>query len=382
MIMNDQSRQPGSATESDLSEKLNVFPCFMPDQPCVDKIVKWINLAQESILVQAYSFSSSRIAQALINARQKRVKVKIMIDKNAEKKPYSLIQILRDRDIDIQVDQQAGKAHNKVMIIDNERVITGSYNWTDELFYNDSDVIVFIKDTCVNQQFKYNWDALNSSNRKLTAPFNLFAYTGLFDCGNCTVPLSNNSPSYTDKDEFAEIFTRSKKMKQESDYFVEVHVCFPRFNNQDCIKLISSYINKAKKSIFIQACSLTHKEILNALIYAGTKYIDVKLLVDKKVFDDISQQVSTLINSGFKVRCDTSCHRGIAHSKTIIIDDDLVLTGSLNLTNSAQNFNQENLLYMKNIYVNSMFKEKFDTKWNASKPIDQQDKQFWLWPWN
>ncbi|WP_243018734.1 phospholipase D-like domain-containing protein [Candidatus Cardinium hertigii] len=371
--MNDQFEQAGPSKESDHSE-YNVFPCFMPDQDCVPEIVKWIHNAQKSIIVQAYSFSSEQIANALINSKQKGKDVKIFIDKDAETKQGNLIQKLRSEGIQIQVDQQVGRAHNKVMIIDDEYVITGSYNWTDSHYDNNSDVIIFVRDECVNKKYidNYNYNVkinqmMNSSQRGIFSPLN----TRLDRC--CTISLFNLSGNTTmrhDDDGFTTVSTKNKKQKQKSKNFVEVDVCFPRYDNQNCISLIVHYINNAKKSIFIQACSLTHDEISKALISTHKRNIDIKLLVDQKAFSDTNQKVSDLIKRGIEVKCDTTCHPGIAHSKTIIIDYDIVLTGSLNLTRNAQNSNSENLLRMSNTHVNVMFKKNFCKKWEKGKKVD------------
>jgi len=73
---------------------------------------------------------------------------------------------------------------------------------------------------------------------------------------------------------------------------------------------------------------------------------------------------------------DSTCSPGIAHSKTIIIDNHIVLTGSFNFTYSAQNTNQENIIHMKNIYVNDMFKNNFYKKWDESQLINQSINQY------
>ncbi|MGI2299118.1 phospholipase D-like domain-containing protein [Candidatus Cardinium hertigii] len=378
--MHNQFDQSRSSSQLDPSQ-LSVFPCFMPDEPCVDRIVQWINDAKKSIMIQAYKFSSIKIANALINAKKRRVRVEMLIDKNAKSKEDSLIEKLNNNGIYIKVDGGYGKAHNKVMIIDDERVITGSYNWTDERYYYDSDVIVFINDECVNNKFKDNYEFINNQEYTYKSGYdhsylNLLHNSGYNPCGApCDTMLSRDQPrlyqfiSYnmTDEDGFTQYIPKEKKKKEKSkDYNVEINACFPRYNNQDCIKLISNCINNAQKSVYIQSYSLTHEDIFNSLIYSYRKNVDIKILTNEEAFQDSAQKIHDLVREGIEVKYEITNDSGNAHSKTIIIDDNIVLTGSMNLSKNAQKYNLENLLSIKNIYVNTMFKKHFCKKWNEN----------------
>ncbi|KAG8173672.1 hypothetical protein JTE90_016981 [Oedothorax gibbosus] len=379
---------------------LNVYPCFLPDEHCIRHIKNRIDGAQISIIVQAYRFTSKSIGEALINCVKRGVTVKILIDKDGSPQKNNYLQNLANGGIEIQVDGQYGRAHNKVIIIDEDYVITGSYNFIDEEDYCDSDTVVFITDACVNKKFRDYYEFINSENQsfvnaettlqqfddnffenyiikkmpidhrtpkqpsKQMAQYerlteNRSDFFGLPSWHNCC-PVLNSSYNTSTDDE--------GNLKSEDTVYIDV--CFPRFKNQDCIQLIAKYINNAEHSIFIQACSITHESILDALNAARAKIIDLKILIDTKAFDDKGEKVRNIISGGIEVRYDKTCPRGIAHSKTIIIDEDVVLTGSFNLTKSAQNFNQENLLQMKNLKLNGMFKEQFYKKWNAGSKVE------------
>lgn len=82
------SKRLGQAGPSNPSRffRSNVYACFMPDEECENTIIEYINYAQKTILVQAYSFSSRPIAKALIDAKNRGTIVTLFIDKDAEKK--------------------------------------------------------------------------------------------------------------------------------------------------------------------------------------------------------------------------------------------------------------------------------------------------------
>jgi len=59
-----------------------ISTCFTPPSGCGAVIASRISKAQESIHVQAYGFTSGEIAKALINANNRGVKVRILLDKS------------------------------------------------------------------------------------------------------------------------------------------------------------------------------------------------------------------------------------------------------------------------------------------------------------
>ena len=62
---------------------------FSPRGGCTDAIVREVNKARREILMQAYSFTCSSIAVALVAARARGVKVQIILDRANEKETYS-----------------------------------------------------------------------------------------------------------------------------------------------------------------------------------------------------------------------------------------------------------------------------------------------------
>jgi hypothetical protein len=108
-----------------------IHSCFTPGQDCTHQITDQIVKANHSILVQAYGFSSKNIADALIAAKNRGVNVKVILDKSQRKQKYSLLYYIVDAGIPVWIDMKPAIAHNKVMIIDDKEVITGSFNFTD-----------------------------------------------------------------------------------------------------------------------------------------------------------------------------------------------------------------------------------------------------------
>jgi phosphatidylserine/phosphatidylglycerophosphate/cardiolipin synthase-like enzyme len=70
---------------------------FSPNGGCTDAIVRELVKAQNNVLVQAYSFTSYKIAKGLRNAQKRGVKVKIILDKSQVVSQDALIRLLIQR---------------------------------------------------------------------------------------------------------------------------------------------------------------------------------------------------------------------------------------------------------------------------------------------
>ena len=103
---------------------------FSPYGGATNAINHAIENAKESLLVQAYSFTSVPIAEALIRAHKRGVKVQVLLDKSQRTQKYCILDVLVSAGVPTLIDAAHAIAHNKVMVIDNEVVITGSFNFT------------------------------------------------------------------------------------------------------------------------------------------------------------------------------------------------------------------------------------------------------------
>jgi phosphatidylserine/phosphatidylglycerophosphate/cardiolipin synthase-like enzyme len=130
---------------------------FSPHGGCTDAIVKELNKAQSTILVQAYSFTSAPVAKALLNAYKRGVKVEVILDKSQKTQKYSSATFLYNQGIPTKIDAQHAIAHNKVMIIDGETVITGSFNFTKAAEENNAENLLVIRDKKLAEKYIKNW---------------------------------------------------------------------------------------------------------------------------------------------------------------------------------------------------------------------------------
>jgi phosphatidylserine/phosphatidylglycerophosphate/cardiolipin synthase-like enzyme len=130
---------------------------FSPRGQCTDAIIRELNKAKNSVLVQAYSFTSVPIAEALVNAHKRGVKVEVILDKNRRNEKKSSAPFLSARGVQVKIDATRGIAHNKVMIIDGEIVITGSFNFTKRAEEKNAENLLIIHDRKLAEKYAKNW---------------------------------------------------------------------------------------------------------------------------------------------------------------------------------------------------------------------------------
>lgn len=140
----------------------SVKSCFTPGENCTALIVQHIDNAKSEIRVQAYSFTSPPIIDALIRARQRGVKVRILIDKSNKDKMNvePLLPLTKAFGNDIKIDILPGIAHNKVMVID-DIVITGSFNFTKAAQHRNAENVLILKNKTIHSRYYANWEKRN-----------------------------------------------------------------------------------------------------------------------------------------------------------------------------------------------------------------------------
>jgi phosphatidylserine/phosphatidylglycerophosphate/cardiolipin synthase-like enzyme len=130
---------------------------FSPKGGCTDAIVAEIDSAQSSILVQAYSFTSTPIAKAIVEAYKRGVHVEVILDRSQKTEKYSEADYLHNHGVPLLIDSEHAIAHNKIMIIDGQTVITGSFNFTKAAEEHNAENLLIIRDKILADQYTINW---------------------------------------------------------------------------------------------------------------------------------------------------------------------------------------------------------------------------------
>ena len=133
--------------------------CFTPAKHCTNQITKAINQAQKQILLQSLSFTSYPIAKALKAAQKRGVVVKILLDRRELDDKFSMLKYCRKYGMDVLIDYLPAIAHNKVIIIDDAVVVTGSFNFTKSADVRNAENVLIIKDAKIARLYSENWQS-------------------------------------------------------------------------------------------------------------------------------------------------------------------------------------------------------------------------------
>lgn len=118
--------------------------CFSPGGKCASIVVEWINRANSSVHVLIYSFTLDAVRNALIDAKNRGVDVKIVMERSNANEKGSEYQNLKNAGVDIRLDTNSGLMHDKVAIIDGHIILTGSYNYSAAASTSNNENLVVI----------------------------------------------------------------------------------------------------------------------------------------------------------------------------------------------------------------------------------------------
>jgi phosphatidylserine/phosphatidylglycerophosphate/cardiolipin synthase-like enzyme len=139
----------------------NVDVYFSPKGGVTAAIVDEIDRASKKISVQAYSFTSKPIANALIKAKKRGVSVTVIVDgdksrgkhkswsffkKHDTRERFDPATLFKNSGVLVYADKKHEIAHNKVMIMDNKTLITGSFNFTKQAEVENAENLLIFKD--------------------------------------------------------------------------------------------------------------------------------------------------------------------------------------------------------------------------------------------
>lgn len=143
--------------------------CFTPRENCTKQIISAIDQARKSILVQAFEFTSKSIAKSLIKAKERGIDVKVILDESQVHSKYSVINELFEQKVPIYIDYKPAIAHSKLMIIDNQKIITGSFNFTySAQGRNAENLLIITGNHLLVKRYVENWQDRQAQSKPYT----------------------------------------------------------------------------------------------------------------------------------------------------------------------------------------------------------------------
>ena len=286
-----------------------------PDEPLAEAIRN----AQASVDIAIYNLSLPSIIEALSEAHTRGVAVRMVTDSTAMNESARLA--IEDAGIPVVGDQRSGLMHNKFIIIDGQEVWTGSLNLTPTAAYNDNNNLI-----------------------RLISPELAASYAHEFE------------EMFT-RGEFGPTSTADTPYRQVDVGGTLVEVYFSPEDNP--IDRILPLVAGAQGSIHFMAYSFTSDELGDIMLERFRRGVEVRGVMDaQQVGSNIGTEYPRLADAGVPVRIDGIS--GLMHHKVIIIDSEIIVTGSYNFSASAENTNDENVLILFSSDLGAQFEAEFE----------------------
>jgi len=140
-------------------------PTVAFDDDGFDLLLRQIRSAQKELVIAIYNLSEPEVVEALLKAkRQHQVAIRIKHDKGQATQEKMAIALKLLREAGVEVTECRGRKggmlsamHNKFMVIDGARVITGSQNWSRNAFQDNWENLILVDHPDVAQKYLLQW---------------------------------------------------------------------------------------------------------------------------------------------------------------------------------------------------------------------------------
>lgn len=121
---------------------------FSPEGSALRLVLGTIGDARQSIRLMGYSFTSPEVVKALTDAKRRGVDVKVVLDEkgNSSKASVAAMNLLVNAGIPVRTVKQFKIMHDKVLIVDNQTVEVGSYNWSRAATRSNSENALVVRE--------------------------------------------------------------------------------------------------------------------------------------------------------------------------------------------------------------------------------------------
>ncbi|HAZ07930.1 MAG TPA: hypothetical protein DCZ01_05255 [Elusimicrobia bacterium] len=345
------------------------FPsvAFRPNEPVETHIVHAIESSRKSIQISLYEFTSRAILKALLAARQRGVKVEIILDDtsvnprnepDAEYNRYRSEQIwaLIRNGLDVTVigrPTMYGINHHKFAVFDGKMAEFGSYNWTYTSENSHYENVLFSTDADRVKAYQAAWAHLRALS------------VSVAESATHEWPLDVSAPP-----------SDARKRISFNGTRLPAWVFNPSSEFEDSI---AAAIDASKVSIDVAQFVLESRKIADALARALARGVKIRVVVDKSqaAYDHVQIFLGWLSRRGAAIRTLSGPNGDESdyplaekmHNKYFVFDGKLVETGSGNATKNAGINNFENANFIDEATDVKAFASTFQHLFDVGQPL-------------
>tara|TARA_Y100000310_G_scaffold5667_1_gene6579 strand:+ start:3325 stop:4293 length:969 start_codon:yes stop_codon:yes gene_type:complete len=283
---------------------------FCPEDNCEEVLHYLLDSAKQSIHCAFFDLKLESIID-ILDEKSESIDVKVVIDNVNDKGQVKGSWVRKD--------DSGQYSHNKFCIIDNGLLFTGSFNPTERGAYKNNNNFIVTNSRFLSKNYEDEFEEL---------------WDGRFGEG--------------ERVEYSTVLVGGIK--------VENYFCPEDY----CAKRIANALLKAKKSIYFMTFSFTSEEIADAILFVDVE--DIKGVFEKSQGGSKYSQFERL--KGFGLNVTKDANPANMHNKVFIIDNEIVITGSMNPSASGDEKNDENVVIIHDEGIAEEFLEEFEKIWS------------------
>lgn len=146
---------------------MNVY--FSPKGGIKDAIIQALKNARTNIKFMAFSLTDADIQNVIVQKFKEGIKVEGIFDGCMISK-FSLFSNLKAKSIPVYIDGNQALLHDKVFIIDNNKVITGSYNFSSNAEDSNDENVLIIQSENIAGYYNTEYGRLKNASLKNKVP--------------------------------------------------------------------------------------------------------------------------------------------------------------------------------------------------------------------
>ena len=339
-------------------------------------LTQLINSSKKSIDFAIYGLrGQDEILNALMNAKNRGVKVRGVIDKGVDGKSYYSDTHLIEKNFhntksDYQQDIKTSRYFSKKKKYKDGCVRPTGHKGPLQCFegrgYAAKDDFSFKGDIMHNKFFivdsKYVWTGSANISDTGTGGYN----------ANVVALIESEFIASKYLIEFEQMFVdgkfhRAKKKLKKTK--LQTHINGQEVNIYFSPQGYAMYrgviplIREARDSIDISIFFLTHKNVSKELVKAKNRGVSIRIILDATAASNGYSKHNYLRDNGIPVKVEN--WGGKMHMKSAIIDKKHLIVGSMNWTGAGESKNDENTLIIKNFKDSPKYQRFYNLMWNS-----------------
>ena len=282
-------------------------------------LVRAIDSVTSTLDVALYNLQLTDAAQALVRARDRGIRVRVIIDyDHVFPVAGKDIKYLIDSGMDLRIMKGcggSGSMHNKYAIFDGTALQMGSANWTSSAESASYENMMFVYDASIIRGYQEDFEWMWNQGRSPTV---------------AASPVPKAGPLPADP----------RPSVNFNGTMFPKYMFSPRGGTEAAI---AKAIDAARSSVDVAMFTLTSKPIMDAVLRADSRGLKVRItLYAGSKFPFFNETVAKKIALKF---LDGRVEKGLMHNKFTVLDGRMLINGAFNWSDTAEQINAENIIF-------------------------------------